>query len=49
MPVKCTLAMMGRIEETYRLPMVQVRPETRTKLEKIASEIGLLAERVAAR
>src|SRR3954471_20056883 len=49
MPVKCTLAMMGRIEETYRLPMVQVKPETRTKLEKIASEVGLLAERVAAR
>jgi 4-hydroxy-tetrahydrodipicolinate synthase len=43
MPVKCVLAMMGRIEENYRLPMVQVKPETRSKLEKLAAEVGLLA------
>ncbi len=49
MPAKCLLAMMGRIEENYRLPMVPVKPETRAKLEKIAVELGLLAERVAAR
>lgn len=49
MPVKCVLSMMGRIEEHYRLPMVRVKPETRTKLEKVAAEVGLLAERVAAR
>ena len=42
MPVKAVLAMMGRIEEVYRLPMVPVRPETRAKLEKIASQVGLL-------
>ena len=49
MPVKCVLSMMGRIEESYRLPMVKVKLETRTKLEKVAAEVGLLAERVAAR
>jgi 4-hydroxy-tetrahydrodipicolinate synthase len=49
MPAKCLLAMMGRIEENYRLPMVRVKPETRAKLERIAADIGLLAERVAAR
>ena len=49
MPVKCILSMMGRIDENYRLPMVRVKPETRSKLEKIAFEVGLLAERVAAR
>lgn len=49
MPAKCLLAMMGRIEENYRLPMVRVKPETRVKLEKIAAQVGLLAERVAAR
>ena len=49
MPVKCVLAMMGRIDENYRLPMLQVKPETRAKLERIAAEVGLLAERVAAR
>lgn len=42
MPVKAVLAMMGRLEENYRLPMVPVKQETRAKLEKIASEIGLL-------
>ena len=48
MPAKCLLAMMGRIGENYRLPMVRVKPETRSKLEKIAFEIGLLADKVAA-
>jgi 4-hydroxy-tetrahydrodipicolinate synthase len=47
MPVKCVLAMMGRLEENYRLPMLPVKPETRTKLEKIAKEVGLLQPVVA--
>jgi 4-hydroxy-tetrahydrodipicolinate synthase len=42
MPVKCVLAMMGKIEENYRLPMLSVKPETKTKLEKIAKEAGLI-------
>jgi 4-hydroxy-tetrahydrodipicolinate synthase len=42
MPVKAVLAMMGRIEENYRLPMVRVKPETRRKLEQIAVEAGLV-------
>jgi 4-hydroxy-tetrahydrodipicolinate synthase len=49
MPVKAVLAMMGRIGENYRLPMVRVKPETRAKLEKIASEAGLLLPVAAAR
>ncbi len=48
MPVKAVLAMMGRIEEAYRLPMVQVRRDTRSKLQKIASDIGLIAKTVSA-
>lgn len=48
MPVKAVVAMMGRIEERYRLPMVPVKKETRTKLEKIAGEVGLLARAGAA-
>jgi 4-hydroxy-tetrahydrodipicolinate synthase len=47
MPAKCLLSMMGRIDENYRLPMVRVKPETRTKLEALAAQLGLLAERVA--
>ncbi|HEX4602524.1 MAG TPA: 4-hydroxy-tetrahydrodipicolinate synthase [Candidatus Angelobacter sp.] len=42
MPVKAVLAMMGRVEEVLRLPMLPVKPETRSKLEKIAAEVGLL-------
>jgi 4-hydroxy-tetrahydrodipicolinate synthase len=44
MPVKAVLAMMGRIEEAYRLPMVQVRRDTRSKLQKIAADAGLVAK-----
>jgi 4-hydroxy-tetrahydrodipicolinate synthase len=40
--VKAVLAMMGKIEENFRLPMLPVKKETRAKLEKIASELGLL-------
>ncbi len=41
-PVKAVLAMMGRIEENYRLPMLPGKKETKAKLEKIAAEVGLL-------
>lgn len=49
MPVKAVLAMMGRIEENYRLPMLKVKPETRARLEKLAAEVGLLAGSAVAR
>jgi 4-hydroxy-tetrahydrodipicolinate synthase len=49
MPVKAVLAMMGRIGENYRLPMLPVKKETKIKLEKIAAELGLLAGVGAAR
>src|SRR5262249_44005938 len=42
MPVKAVLAMMGRIEEVYRLPMVPMKRETRAKLQQIATQAGLL-------
>jgi len=48
MPVKAMLAMMGRIEETYRLPMIPVRRDTRSKLQRIATELGLVAKAAAA-
>jgi 4-hydroxy-tetrahydrodipicolinate synthase len=48
MPVKAVLAMMGRIEEAYRLPMVSVRRDTRSKLHKIAADAGLIAKTEAA-
>ena len=47
-PVKAVLAMMGRIEEVYRLPLCPMKKENRLKLEKIASEAGLLARTLVA-
>jgi 4-hydroxy-tetrahydrodipicolinate synthase len=47
MPVKAVLAMMGRIEEVYRLPMVPMKRETRAKLQQIAVEAGLLVGHAA--
>jgi len=46
-PVKAALAMMGMIEEVYRLPMVPMKPENRAKLEKALAAQGLI-ERSAA-
>jgi 4-hydroxy-tetrahydrodipicolinate synthase len=41
-PVKAGLAMMGKIKEVYRLPMCSMKPENRSKLEKVLAEQGLL-------
>jgi len=46
-PVKAALAMMGMIEEVYRLPMVPMKPENRAKLEKVMAAQGLLAKSAA--
>jgi 4-hydroxy-tetrahydrodipicolinate synthase len=41
-PVKAAMARMGLLEETYRLPMVPPRAETREKLERVLSAAGLV-------
>jgi 4-hydroxy-tetrahydrodipicolinate synthase len=41
-PVKAILAMMGKCGEFYRLPMLPVSPVVRTRLERVAGELGLL-------
>ena len=41
-PVKAVMAMMGRIEEHYRLPIVPVSGATRSRLERLVGELGLL-------
>src|SRR3954467_52441 len=48
MPVKAVLAMMGRIEEVYRLPLLPMRRDTRSKLQRIATEAGLISKTSAA-
>lgn len=47
LPVKAVLAMMGRLEEIYRLPLLPMRRDTRSKLQKIATDAGLVAKAAA--
>ena len=46
-PVKAALALMGMIEEVYRLPMVPLKPENRARLENVLTAQGLLRAQVA--
>ncbi len=48
LPVKAVLAMMGKIEEVYRLPLLPMRRDTRSRLQKIATEAGLITKPAAA-
>ncbi|MGE5056086.1 MAG: 4-hydroxy-tetrahydrodipicolinate synthase [Acidobacteriota bacterium] len=47
LPVKAALAMMGKIEEVYRLPLLPMRRDTRSRLQKIITEVGLIAKPAA--
>jgi 4-hydroxy-tetrahydrodipicolinate synthase len=49
LPVKAVLAMMGKIQEVYRLPMLPMRRDIRTKLQKVAADAGLLPQTVPAK
>ncbi|HEX8921816.1 MAG TPA: 4-hydroxy-tetrahydrodipicolinate synthase [Pyrinomonadaceae bacterium] len=43
-PVKAALALMGMIEENFRLPLVPVSEETRQRVRTVIGELGLLRE-----
>jgi 4-hydroxy-tetrahydrodipicolinate synthase len=43
-PVKAAMAAMGLLEEAYRLPMVSPRPESRSKILKVLSDLRLLSD-----
>src|SRR6478672_1941391 len=47
LPVKAVLSMMGKLEEVYRLPLLPMRRDTRSKLQKIATEVGLISKPAA--
>ena len=47
LPVKAVLAMMGKLEEVYRLPLLPMRKDTRSKLQRVAMEAGLVAKPAA--
>ena len=44
LPVKAVLAMMGKIEEVYRLPLLPMRRDTRSRLQKVVAEAGLISK-----
>jgi 4-hydroxy-tetrahydrodipicolinate synthase len=40
-PVKAAMAVMGLVEERYRLPMCPPRPESREKILKVLKQLGV--------
>jgi 4-hydroxy-tetrahydrodipicolinate synthase len=43
-PVKAAMAAMGLLEETYRLPMVSPRPESRARILNVLKDLRLLKD-----
>jgi 4-hydroxy-tetrahydrodipicolinate synthase len=48
LPVKAVLAMMGKMEEIYRLPLVPMRRDTRSRLQRVVTDAGLVPKPAAA-
>jgi 4-hydroxy-tetrahydrodipicolinate synthase len=48
-PVKAAMAAMGLLDAVYRLPMVPPKPESKTKIEAVLKELGLLKAVAVAR
>lgn len=47
LPVKAALAMMGKVEEVYRLPLLPMRRDTRSKFQRVVTEAGLITKPAA--
>ena len=41
-PVKAAMAMMGLLEENFRLPLVPITEKSRARVREVISELGLL-------
>lgn len=41
-PVKAAMAMMGLLEENFRLPLVPIQEKSRTQIREVIAELGLL-------
>lgn len=48
LPVKAVLTMMGKVQEVYRLPLLPMKRDTRSKLQRIATDAGLITKPAAA-
>lgn len=43
-PVKAAMAMMGLLEENFRLPLVPIQEQSRERIREVITELGLLKE-----
>jgi len=43
-PVKAAMAMMGLLEENFRLPLVPIQDKSRARVREVLEELGLLRE-----
>src|ERR1700752_1743320 len=43
-PVKAAMAMMGLLEENFRLPLVPITDKSRTQIREIIAELGLISQ-----
>ena len=43
-PVKAAMAMMGLLEENFRLPLVPVQEKSRVRLREVLLDLGVLKE-----
>jgi 4-hydroxy-tetrahydrodipicolinate synthase len=41
-PVKAAMAMMGLLEENFRLPLVPIQEKSRDRIREVITELGLL-------
>ena len=41
-PVKAAMAMMGLLEENFRLPLVPITEKSRARIREVIGELGLL-------
>ena len=48
LPVKAALAMMGKAQEVYRLPLLPMRRDTRSKLQRVLTDAGVITKPAAA-
>lgn len=47
-PVKAAMAMMGLLEENFRLPLVPIQEKSRARIREVVAELGLLESAHAA-
>src|SRR5438105_7167350 len=47
-PVKAAMAMMGLLEENFRLPLVPIQEKSRLRIREVLAELGVLSAQVAA-